>query len=160
MALIDCPECGHQVSDAADTCPSCGLRLKEPPAQAQLQLHLELSQIDLEWERARARLVMHTKFGQEYVPSKWSAVATAVVALIAGIAIGIKIGSLDPVQNPAAPGIAVLLGGLIVVVGLGVSLWYYAKAEAYENAEAEYRRKKEAALAKYEGQSEMQTSQE
>jgi rubrerythrin len=25
MALIDCPECGHQVSDAAETCPSCGV---------------------------------------------------------------------------------------------------------------------------------------
>lgn len=24
MALIDCPECGHRVSDKAATCPSCG----------------------------------------------------------------------------------------------------------------------------------------
>ena len=25
MAIIKCPECGHQVSDKAATCPSCGV---------------------------------------------------------------------------------------------------------------------------------------
>ena len=25
MAIIKCPECGHQVSDQAPTCPSCGI---------------------------------------------------------------------------------------------------------------------------------------
>ncbi|RFF30584.1 zinc-ribbon domain-containing protein [Wenzhouxiangella sediminis] len=29
MALIDCPECGHQVSDKASTCPSCGVGISE-----------------------------------------------------------------------------------------------------------------------------------
>lgn len=24
MPLIDCPECGHQISTAAEACPSCG----------------------------------------------------------------------------------------------------------------------------------------
>jgi hypothetical protein len=24
MALIECPECKHQISKKADTCPSCG----------------------------------------------------------------------------------------------------------------------------------------
>jgi len=28
MAMIDCPECGRQVSDQADTCPACGHPLK------------------------------------------------------------------------------------------------------------------------------------
>ncbi len=27
MALISCPECGHQVSDQAAACPSCGFQL-------------------------------------------------------------------------------------------------------------------------------------
>lgn len=27
MALINCPECGHQVSDKASSCPSCGVTL-------------------------------------------------------------------------------------------------------------------------------------
>lgn len=28
MALINCPECGKQVSDKADTCPNCGVSIK------------------------------------------------------------------------------------------------------------------------------------
>lgn len=28
MALIYCPECNHQVSDTAETCPNCGFDLK------------------------------------------------------------------------------------------------------------------------------------
>lgn len=27
MAIIKCPECGHQVSDMAKTCPSCGIEI-------------------------------------------------------------------------------------------------------------------------------------
>ena len=27
MALINCPECGHQVSDQAKTCPHCGIEI-------------------------------------------------------------------------------------------------------------------------------------
>ena len=29
MALINCPECGKEVSDKADTCPNCGLAVKK-----------------------------------------------------------------------------------------------------------------------------------
>ena len=27
MAIIKCPECGHQVSEKAPTCPSCGVEI-------------------------------------------------------------------------------------------------------------------------------------
>lgn len=33
MALINCPECGKQVSTAAKTCPSCGFPVAEKVAQ-------------------------------------------------------------------------------------------------------------------------------
>ena len=43
MALITCPECGHEVSDTAETCPNCGYKLKKStdlnfdlPTQARL----------------------------------------------------------------------------------------------------------------------------
>jgi hypothetical protein len=29
MALIQCPECQHKVSDSALACPSCGYKLKD-----------------------------------------------------------------------------------------------------------------------------------
>ena len=32
MALISCPECGHQVSDQAAICPSCGIKIAGNPA--------------------------------------------------------------------------------------------------------------------------------
>lgn len=35
MALIDCPECGRQVSTAAKACPGCGYPLAERPGEAQ-----------------------------------------------------------------------------------------------------------------------------
>lgn len=28
MAIIKCPECGHQVSDHAKTCPNCGIEIE------------------------------------------------------------------------------------------------------------------------------------
>jgi uncharacterized membrane protein YdbT with pleckstrin-like domain len=37
MALIDCPECGNQVSTAAPTCPSCGFPVAAQKAQASPQ---------------------------------------------------------------------------------------------------------------------------
>lgn len=35
MALIKCPECGGQVSDAAKACPHCGYQLTDPQPQVQ-----------------------------------------------------------------------------------------------------------------------------
>lgn len=33
MALINCPECGKEISDQATTCPHCGVTLKQAPVQ-------------------------------------------------------------------------------------------------------------------------------
>ena len=35
MALINCPECGRQISDQAPTCPTCGVRIAAPSPQTQ-----------------------------------------------------------------------------------------------------------------------------
>ena len=149
MALTECPECGHQVSDAAETCPSCGVRLNDQTAQ--LQLQLELSQIDLEWERDRQRYMSHTKYGKPYVPTKGSAVVAAILSLLAGIGLGIWVASKAPGSD------ALFLAILVIVIGLGVNFWYYTKAEASEAAQAEYLRKKESARSKYEGEAANQT---
>ncbi|WP_444382569.1 zinc ribbon domain-containing protein, partial [Prevotella sp.] len=29
MAMIKCPECGHEISDQAPYCPSCGVAIKD-----------------------------------------------------------------------------------------------------------------------------------
>ena len=41
MALIDCKECGNQVSDAAATCPHCGISLAEPQKLGQMVIRRE-----------------------------------------------------------------------------------------------------------------------
>ena len=47
MALIKCTECGHEVSDKAQTCPNCGapVGLAQPSNQ---QLNNTYSNIDTE----------------------------------------------------------------------------------------------------------------
>lgn len=35
MALTYCPDCNHQVSDRAESCPSCGARLHEKEIKTQ-----------------------------------------------------------------------------------------------------------------------------
>ena len=39
MALINCPECKREVSDAAVSCPSCGYPLWERPAEPQFEAY-------------------------------------------------------------------------------------------------------------------------
>ncbi|MBI3862262.1 MAG: zinc ribbon domain-containing protein [Planctomycetia bacterium] len=146
MALLDCPECGHQVSDAAVTCPSCGVRLNDQTAQ--LQLQFELSQIELEWERERQRYIRHTKLGQPYFPTKGSAVVGALVSLVGGIGTAILFALIHPGSEAYA---------LLFAVPLGVSFWVYTKAESYETARTAYLRKREAAQSKYKGHAEGQT---
>ena len=40
MALKQCPECGKEVSDKAETCPHCGVRLISEVAQVRAVLIL------------------------------------------------------------------------------------------------------------------------
>lgn len=37
MALIKCPECGHEVSDKAESCPNCGYKITEAKDEAPTQ---------------------------------------------------------------------------------------------------------------------------
>ena len=37
-ALVPCPDCGHQVSRAAETCPSCARPLRKPASREGLFL--------------------------------------------------------------------------------------------------------------------------
>lgn len=41
MSLINCPECGHEISDKADFCPNCGCPQKEEPQSAVFMLRRE-----------------------------------------------------------------------------------------------------------------------
>jgi membrane protein YdbS with pleckstrin-like domain len=49
MALIDCPECGKQVSTAAATCPSCGFPVATQAAEAQPEHDKLLAEVRPSW---------------------------------------------------------------------------------------------------------------
>lgn len=54
MALIDCPECGHRVSNAAKACPGCGFPVAEhltPPANAAHSSDELLAEVHPSWWR-------------------------------------------------------------------------------------------------------------
>lgn len=38
MALINCKECGKEISDKATSCPNCGYKLKETTAEKELSV--------------------------------------------------------------------------------------------------------------------------
>ena len=42
MALINCSECGHQVSDKATTCPNCGCPINTNEASANVDRSQEV----------------------------------------------------------------------------------------------------------------------
>ncbi|MGD0057825.1 MAG: PH domain-containing protein [Verrucomicrobiia bacterium] len=49
MALIDCPECGKQVSTAAGACPSCGFPVASQVAQPQVVPDKLLAEVRPSW---------------------------------------------------------------------------------------------------------------
>jgi membrane protein YdbS with pleckstrin-like domain len=51
MALINCPECGKQVSTAAATCPSCGFPVATQAAEAQPAHDTLLAEVRPSWWR-------------------------------------------------------------------------------------------------------------
>ncbi|NQU22414.1 MAG: zinc ribbon domain-containing protein [Candidatus Nealsonbacteria bacterium] len=169
MALIDCPECGHQVSDQADACPSCGLGLAElrpnhgrgsQSDQRQTELRLELVEIDMEWERERPKYLVNRGpwGGGGQAPTKRMASQATILMPIFAIAIGIGFAVITP-----DPVVGLFKGGVWAVVflvwGLAFHWWGYRKAVRYEEAEIEFQRRKEDARAKYETKDQTQPNE-
>lgn len=46
MALIDCPECSKQVSDAATSCPQCGYPIHRPASAQASPSHPDVQTIE------------------------------------------------------------------------------------------------------------------
>jgi DNA-directed RNA polymerase subunit RPC12/RpoP len=54
MSLMDCPECGHRVSDKAYACPSCGYPLAAQPGQKGSQWPAVVGGVAGTWISAKA----------------------------------------------------------------------------------------------------------
>lgn len=50
MALIKCSECGKEISDKAETCPSCGNPINKTP---EVNKTVEIEQTNKKWKKRR-----------------------------------------------------------------------------------------------------------
>ena len=123
MALIECPECGREVSDKARACPHCGLPIRPGPfcyeyRSSATLFGLPLVHVVLGWAVDPTTARLRVAKGIIAVGH----VALGVVAL-GGLAVGgVAIGGL-------ALGLALALGGCAVGAGLslgGLAVGYYA----------------------------------
>jgi hypothetical protein len=57
MALINCPECGREVSDTASVCIHCGFKLKEEAEFASPIQQVEISSINLKSKKLKKLIV-------------------------------------------------------------------------------------------------------
>ena len=97
MALIQCDECGNQVSDRAKSCPKCGAPVG-------------------------GEMVTLT----EQTSKKWKAIQVfgAVIILCSFMGCLVAVGSEKP-DAVAMPGLGVLLGFAVHSVGRFGAWWYH-----------------------------------
>lgn len=87
MALIKCPECGKEISDAAKSCPNCGYPLKNEAGESKIQV-----QQDILLQKQQAQ---QQRQGQKQKVNKNKGCLTA--AIMAIIIFGIGIGGISTV---------------------------------------------------------------
>jgi hypothetical protein len=136
MALIKCPECGHEISDQAESCPNCGL--PQNNCLNEVALQTELNRIDLQWQKDREKHVMYGPFGGRGFPKRgtfwWKYIlfVTAIFPLL--IFMRIKGVTLLDILG------AISFWSLLVLFfwTLAYSCFVEDKIEKYEQAEKRY----------------------
>ncbi|MCF7943853.1 MAG: zinc ribbon domain-containing protein [Spirochaetia bacterium] len=99
--LIECSECGHQISDKATTCPNCGAPVSDGKYDKQQKVFVEETSKDI----------------------KIVNIIGAIIATIGMLIIIISLVSLD--FYTVWFGFAVLFFGIIVGVVSGVKKWWH-----------------------------------
>jgi hypothetical protein len=98
---------------------------------AELRAENELMELDRDWEQERKGLMLQNKSGHLTEPTRTMALGLGVGAVVIGVSLMVVV----PVQG-------VLIGfGFVAFGGIGAFLMH-AKAVQYENAEAEYERRR------------------
>ncbi|MBC8143536.1 MAG: hypothetical protein H7Y38_19065 [Armatimonadetes bacterium] len=95
------------------------------------RLENERSQIERNWRIKSERLKAHDKYGREYIPTKAGGVFGGIALAAGGVFVATQTGRWE---------IGVPLG-LVLLTVAGVAGWgMWLKAQAYEDAEAQYKR--------------------
>lgn len=106
MALINCPECGRQVSDKAPTCPGCGVVIAAQPSEAvpQDSYDQRWDPVDLELMEAKSVCQKHRMM--------------SVLLLFAGLVLGTAMANFIDNREAIVFDVArvLLYGGMVWLV--------------------------------------------
>jgi hypothetical protein len=111
---------------------------------AELQYQNQLAQIDREWQIERLRFDLYPRqYGTPRVPTAGMGIATAIVGGLFGVfwtimSIAITSGAPDSGAVFAAKVFYPLFGVVFTGGAIGVGMYYYAKAQKYQEALAAY----------------------
>ncbi|WP_153556340.1 hypothetical protein [Roseimaritima sediminicola] len=116
----------------------------------QLKHREEVEQLDRQWEITQRELQVHGKDGRVSVPSKGGAIFGTVIATVFGFVWMLFAGSIVArgmrMGLPSAAALFPLFGLVFIVIGIAGGLLHYSKAQRYEQAKAQYQRRRRAAL--------------
>jgi len=104
MALIECPECGKQVSDQAESCPNCGYPLR---GQADVVSGRQVRTVERTAKRFKAHILLST------------------LMLLAGVFWLVGSCSAPEGQKPSPWALLLLFGGLVWLLAARISAWWH-----------------------------------
>lgn len=119
-----------------ETRPSSDPQLT-PDLASQFQRHAELQNLDREWELERENYMVTGRYGRRYIPERGFSLGGGIFLSVIGIA-----WTGFAMSMPHVPFFFPLFGVMFVLLGIGMSIHTYRKAEEYEHAQQRYRRKR------------------
>jgi hypothetical protein len=107
----------------------------------EIRLQNEVARLDREWELEREQYVITGRYGYRYLPNKTMSVIMGVVIVVFGIFWTVMaFGMVGEVSGPFI--LFPLFGVVFIAAGVGMSIYGYNKATAYEKAYQEYQRRR------------------
>ena len=108
MALINCPECSKEISNAAPACPNCGTPIASASEASAAGAQLTTTQL------TSKKLKMHT--------------AISVLAVIVGaVWIMVQMDAVERGSEPSAIPILLLLLGFVWFIITRIRIWWHHK---------------------------------
>ena len=110
MAMIKCPECGHEVSDKAPTCPNCGCPIKKETHNHNSMEYKVTKQVHSE---LKVRHMVGIVCGFLLIP----------VGILAFVAAAQPYAA----ENPPLKTLGIVMGIMCIVLGLICAIYSIAK---------------------------------
>jgi hypothetical protein len=112
----------------------------------ELRLQNEVARLDREWELERPRYLIAGRYGYRYVPNRAMSLLGGVVI----VGVGILWTAMASSMVGGFGGVLFffpLFGVLFILAGIGASVYSYSRAAQYEQAYANYQRRRAQLLA-------------